>query len=64
MSSSSALAFSEPRDYRGVFVIQKLLSRANAKGKPEYMTQTINGVSYTVVKVADKFYVPDRTQTI
>lgn len=43
---------------------EKLLSRANAKGKPEYMTQTINGVSYTVVKVADKFYVPDRTQTI
>ena len=43
---------------------EKLLLRANAKGKPEYVTQTIDGVSYTAVKVADKFYVPDRTITI
>ena len=43
---------------------EKLLLRANAKGKPEYVTQAIDGVTYTVVKVADKFYVPDRTQTV
>ena len=43
---------------------QKLLLRSNAKGKPEYMTQTIDGVTYKAVKVADKFYVPDRTQAI
>ena len=43
---------------------QKLLLRANAKGKPEYVTQAINGVTHTAVKVADKFYVPDKTQTV
>lgn len=43
---------------------EKLLLRANAKGKPEYVTQTIDGVTYKTVKVADKFYVPDRTQAI
>lgn len=43
---------------------EKLLLRANAKGKPEYVTQAIDGVTYTAVKVADKFYVPDRTITI
>ena len=43
---------------------EKLLLRANAKGKPEYMTQTIDGVTYKAVKVADKFYVSDRAQTI
>ncbi len=42
---------------------EKLLLRANAKGKPEYVTQVIGGVTYTAVKVADKFYVPDRTIT-
>lgn len=42
----------------------KLLLRANAKGKPEYVTQAIDGVTYKAVKVADKFYVPDRTQAI
>ncbi len=43
---------------------EKLLLRANAKGKPEYVTQAIDGVTYKAVKVADKFYVPDRAQTI
>ena len=43
---------------------QKLLLRANAKGKPEYVTQVIDGVTYTAVKVADKIYIPDRKQTV
>ena len=38
---------------------EKILLRANAKGKPEYITQTINGVIYKAVKVADKIYIPD-----
>ncbi|MCI8458515.1 MAG: hypothetical protein HFE46_02470 [Clostridia bacterium] len=42
----------------------KLLLRANAKGNPEYVTQAIDGVTYKAVKVADKFYVPDRTITV
>ena len=43
---------------------EKLLLRANTKGKPEYVTQAIDGVTYKAVKVADKFYVPDRTITV
>lgn len=42
----------------------KLFLRANAKGKPEYVTQTINGVTYKAVKVADKIYIPDKTQSV
>lgn len=43
---------------------EKMYLRANAKGKPEYVTYTINGVTYKAVKVADKVYVSDRTQTL
>ena len=42
----------------------KIFLRANADGKPEYVTQTIDGVTYKAVKVADKIYIPDRTQTV
>ncbi|MCM1440549.1 MAG: hypothetical protein NC131_15320 [Roseburia sp.] len=43
---------------------EKMFLRATADGKPEYITQTVDGVSYRAVKVADKFYIPDRTQII
>ena len=43
---------------------EKIFLRANADGKPEYITQTVNGVTYKAVKVADKVYIPDRTQTV
>lgn len=43
---------------------EKILLRANNKGKPEYTTQTVNGVAYKAVKVADKVYIPDRSQTV
>ena len=42
----------------------KIFLRANADGKPEYVPQTINGITYKAVKVADKIYIPDRTQTV
>ncbi len=41
---------------------EKVVLRANAKGKPEYVTQTIDGVTYKAVKVADKVYVPNKGQ--
>ena len=31
--------------------------RANAKGKPEYVEQTINDITHTAIKVADKLYI-------
>ena len=43
---------------------EKMFLRANADGKPEYITQTIDGVTYKAVKVADKIYIPDKTQTV
>ena len=43
---------------------EKVVLRANAKGKPEYVTQTINGIAYKSVKVADKIYIPDRALTV
>lgn len=44
--------------------LENLIVRATSKGKPEYTMQTINGVTYKTVKVASKFYVPDKTQTV
>ena len=43
---------------------EKLILRANAKGKPEFTMQTIDGVTYKAVKIADKIYIPDKTQTV
>ncbi len=37
-----------------------LILRAHAKGKPKYITQIINGVTYNAVKVADKIYIPNK----
>ena len=42
----------------------KLILRATAEGKPEYISQTIDGVTYKAVKVGDMIYVPDRSQTV
>lgn len=47
-----------PQDNEHIFL------RANADDKPEYLTQTINGITYKAIKVGDKIYIPDRTQTI
>jgi hypothetical protein len=40
---------------------EKLVLRATIKGKPEYITQTINGTKYKAVKVNNKIYIPDTT---
>lgn len=36
----------------------KFVLRAYMEGKPEYLTQTIDGTSYKAVKVGDKIYIP------
>jgi hypothetical protein len=43
---------------------ENIILRANAKGKPNYITQTINGTTYKAIKVADKIYVPDKEQIV
>ena len=39
---------------------EHIILRANAPGKPEYISQTINGKTYQAIKVADKIYVPNK----
>ena len=41
-----------------------IILRANANGKPEYVNYEINGITYKAVKVANKIYIPNNTQTI
>ena len=38
--------------------------RAGAFRKPENIQQTINGITYKAIKVADKIYIPDNTKII
>ena len=42
----------------------KYILRANAKGKPQYTTLVVDGITYKAVSVEDRTYVPDRTQII
>lgn len=41
-----------------------ILLRAIKDGKPEQVEQVVNGITYKAIKVADKIYIPDITQTI
>ncbi len=43
---------------------EKVFLRANADVKPEYVTLTIDGVTYKAVKVADKIYISDCKQSV
>lgn len=43
---------------------EHLFLRANTDGMPEYIEQSVNGVTYKAIKVADKIYKPDNTQII
>ena len=38
---------------------EHIFLRATADGKPEYINQNIDGVTYKAIKVANKIYVPD-----
>lgn len=43
---------------------EKVFLRATADLKLEYVTRMIDGVTYKVVKVADKIYILDRKQSV
>ena len=43
---------------------EHIILRANADGKPEYITQTIDGITYKAVKVGDKIYIPNKEERI
>lgn len=42
---------------------EHIFLRATADGKPEYINQNIDGVTYKAIKVANKIYIPDKTNT-
>lgn len=50
----------EPMEHR----TDCMLARATCSGRPQETTLTVDGVTYKALKVGDKIYVPDRTQTI
>ena len=37
----------------------RMFLRANSDGKPKETTQSINGITYKAIKVADKIYIPN-----
>ena len=43
---------------------EHIFIRANCDGKPEETTQTIDGITYKAIKVADKIFIPDNTKII
>ena len=55
MKSSSAALLKLPASTKEHFIL-----RANAKGRPENITQEIDGIKYQAIKVADKIYIPNR----
>ena len=42
----------------------RILIRATADGQPKETTYDIDGTTYKAIKVANKIYIPDITQTI
>lgn len=43
---------------------QHVLLRAVDKGKLEYITHTIDGITYKAIKVDDVIYVPEKTRIV
>ena len=37
-----------------------LITRAVAKGKPQFVPVSHNGIHYNAIQVADKIYIPDK----
>ena len=43
---------------------EHMILRANADGKPKYITQVIDGIGYKAIKVANKIYIPNKEEII
>lgn len=39
-----------------------IILRATADGQPKYLEQTIDGITYKAIKVADKIYIPNMNE--
>lgn len=40
---------------------EHIILRAISPGKPKYISETINGITYKAIKVADKIYIPSKS---
>ena len=43
---------------------EHFILRATADGRPEYIEQNVNGITYKAIKVSDKMYIPNKEQII
>ena len=43
---------------------KQMILRATAKGKPQTVTYTLNGVTYKALRVGEKLYIPDRSEVV
>ncbi len=43
---------------------KQMILRATAKGKPETVTHTLNGITYKALRVGEKLYIPDRSEVV
>jgi len=43
---------------------KQMILRATAKGKPEKVTHTLNGITYKGLRVGEKLYIPDRSEVV
>ena len=43
---------------------KQMILRATAKGKPQTVTYTLNGITYKALRVGEKLYIPDRSEVV
>ena len=43
---------------------KQMILRATAKGTPETVTHTLNGITYKALRVGEKLYIPDRSEVV
>ena len=43
---------------------EHIFLRATADGKPDYINQNIDGITYKAIKVANKIYIPNKEEII
>ena len=43
---------------------KQMILRATAKGKPQTVMHTLNGITYKALRVGEKLYIPDRSEVV
>lgn len=47
---------------RAEYTPEQIILRAHAKCRPQHITTTLDGVTYPAVRIANKYYVPNRNK--